>query len=114
MFWKQSISNKCPCSVSIRCFLFTEILAADPQLAEEIKFDLRRFEEEQKRAAKPATPVGVITPHGQMISPLLSPGVLGSPARGGTPVLTPPKLRNETPASRGATALAAKSKCLLV
>ncbi len=96
-----------------------EILAADPQLVEEIKFDLKRFEEEQKRAAKPATPIGVITPHGQMISPLLSPGVLGSPARGGASVFTPPRLRKETPmrqptpATRRVIALTTKSTCYM-
>ena len=33
-----------------------EVLAGDPQLAEEITFDLKRFDEEQKRAAVPTLP----------------------------------------------------------
>ena len=46
--------------------LFSEIMAADRQLAEEIEFDLKRFEEEQKRIAKPQTPLSA-TPHAQMV-----------------------------------------------
>lgn len=43
----------------------TDILTGDPQLAEEIEFDLRRFEEEQKRLRIPASIIG--TPLGQVI-----------------------------------------------
>ena len=78
------------------------MLAADRQLAEEIKFDLKRFEEEQKKAAVAQTPLAV-TPHAQMVSPLLSPGVLGSPAMApGGSMFTPPRLRREggSPAQR--------------
>ena len=46
--------------------LFSEIMAADRQLAEEIEFDLKRFEEEQKKIAKPQTPLSA-TPHAQMV-----------------------------------------------
>ena len=46
--------------------LFAEIMAADRQLAEEIEFDLKRFEEEQKKIAKPQTPLSA-TPHAQMV-----------------------------------------------
>lgn len=56
-----------------------DVLVADRQLAEEIKFDLKRFEEEQRLAGVQRTPA-VLTPHAQMISPLLTPGALGSPA----------------------------------
>ena len=50
------------------CCLFPEILAADKQLAEEIKFDLKRVEEEQRRAARaPNTPLPD-TPHAQIVS----------------------------------------------
>ena len=45
-----------------------DILASDKQLAEEIEFDLRRFEEEQQKAvAKGQTPA-VITPHTRVVS----------------------------------------------
>ena len=48
--------------------LSPEILAADKQLAEEIEFDLKRVEEEQRRAARaPNTPLPD-TPHAQMVS----------------------------------------------
>lgn len=49
-----------------------EILTGDPQLAEEIQFDLRKFDEEQKRllTEKPQTP-NTDTPLGQMVSPLI-------------------------------------------
>ena len=45
-----------------------EVLACDKQLAEEIEFDLKRFEEEQRRIAK--TPA-VVTPHAQMVTAVL-------------------------------------------
>ena len=48
----------------------TEILAADKQLAEEIEFDLKRMEEEQKKAAAARavyTPLPD-TPHAQLVS----------------------------------------------
>jgi len=43
-----------------------EILAADRQLAEEIEFDLKRFEEERKKITQPETPLSA-TPHAQMV-----------------------------------------------
>ena len=45
----------------------TDVLVADRQLAEEIKFDLKRFEEEQRLAGVQRTPA-VLTPHAQMVS----------------------------------------------
>ena len=49
------------------CFAcVSDIMAADKQLAEEIEFDLKRFEEEQKKIAKPQTPLSA-TPHAQMV-----------------------------------------------
>ena len=45
----------------------TEILAADKQLAEEIQFDLKRVEEEQKKAARAAHTPLAATPHAQMV-----------------------------------------------
>ena len=49
-------------------FFHAEILTGDPQLAEEIQFDLRKFDEEQKRllTEKPQTP-NTDTPLGQMV-----------------------------------------------
>ena len=44
-----------------------EILTADKQLAEEIAFDLKRVEEEQKKAAKAAQTPLAATPHAQMV-----------------------------------------------
>ena len=44
----------------------SEILAADRQLAEEIEFDLKRFEEERKKITQPETPLSA-TPHAQMV-----------------------------------------------
>lgn len=47
----------------------SDILATDPQLAEEIQFDLRRFEEEQKRLQDQCQPTGTTaTPLAQMVS----------------------------------------------
>ena len=47
----------------------SDILATDPQLAEEIQFDLRRFEEEQKRLQDQCRPTGTTaTPLAQMVS----------------------------------------------
>ncbi len=43
-----------------------EVLAGDPQLAEEITFDLKRFDEEQKKVAAQATPI-VTTPQSLMV-----------------------------------------------
>ena len=45
----------------------TDVLVADRQLAEEIKFDMKRFEEEQQLASVQRTPA-VLTPHAQMVS----------------------------------------------
>lgn len=45
----------------------TEILVADKQLAEEIQFDLKRVEEEQKKAARAAHTPLAVTPHAQMV-----------------------------------------------
>jgi len=45
-----------------------DILASDRQLAEEIEFDLRRFEEEQKKAAAKGQTPAVITPHTKVVS----------------------------------------------
>ena len=45
-----------------------DILAGDKQLAEEIEFDLRRFEEEQKKAAAKGQTPAVITPHTKVVS----------------------------------------------
>ena len=55
-------------SVSM-CLL--DILASDKQLAEEIEFDLRRFEEEQKKAAAKGQTPAVITPHTKVVSTLI-------------------------------------------
>ena len=41
-----------------------EILAGDPQLVQEIQFDLKRFDEEQKRAVQSPA---VTSPHGMMV-----------------------------------------------
>lgn len=43
-----------------------EILAGDPQLVQEIQFDLKRFDEEQRRAVQ--TPPISVTPHTMMVS----------------------------------------------
>ena len=48
----------------------TEILAADKQLAEEIQFDLKRVEEEQKKAVRAAHTPLAATPHAQIRAPL--------------------------------------------
>lgn len=49
-----------------------EILVADKQLAEEIEFDLKKLDEEQKKAAAAKAAAidtqQVITPHAQMVS----------------------------------------------
>ena len=45
-----------------------EILAADKQLAEEIEFDLKRMEEEQRKAARAVHTPLPDTPHAQMVS----------------------------------------------
>ena len=50
------------------CVCVTELLAADRQLAEEIKFDLKRVEEEQKKAARAVHTPLPDTPHAQMVS----------------------------------------------
>ena len=44
-----------------------EILAADKQLSEEVVFDLKRVEEEQKKAVKAAQTPLATTPHAQMV-----------------------------------------------
>ena len=50
----------------------SDILATDPQLAEEIQFDLRRFEEEQKRLQDQCRPTGTAaTPLAQMVRLIL-------------------------------------------
>ena len=54
-----------------------DVLGADPQLAEELAFDLKRFEEEQRRATI-QVPIPK-TPLAQLASPLLTPGALSSP-----------------------------------
>jgi condensin-2 complex subunit D3 len=78
----------------------TEILAVDKQLAEEIEFDLKRVEEEQRRAARaPNTPLPD-TPHAQMVSPLLTPGQVCVTPRS---VLTPPRLRATPTGNTGKT-----------
>ena len=46
-----------------------ELLAADTQLAQEIQFDLKRFDEEQRRAVQ--TPPTSVTPHALMVSAYL-------------------------------------------
>eukprot|EP00041_Stephanoeca_diplocostata_P035638 m.1264576 g.1264576 ORF g.1264576 m.1264576 type:complete len:1558 (+) comp24735_c0_seq11:92-4765(+) len=91
----------------------SDILAADRQLANEIEFDLQKFEEEQRAAEqerKEGTPVSVlgratpstpllfrgVTPGG--MSPLLSPSLFGSISSRtngtpGTPAFAAPKLR---------------------
>ena len=43
-----------------------EILAGDPQLVQEIQFDLKRFDEEQRRTIQ--TPPISVTPHTMMVS----------------------------------------------
>ena len=111
-----------------------EILAGDPQLVQEIQFDLKRFDEEQRRTIQ--TPPISVTPHTMMVSdcaslscywyrihnqmltsslfqvsPLLSPGVLG-PVATTTVMATPPKLK--TPAGgqqRTAPRAVGKSMC---
>ena len=51
-----------------------EILVADKQLAEEIEFDLKKLEEEQKKAAAAKAATAAVstpqaaTPHAQMVS----------------------------------------------
>jgi len=50
------------------CVCIVDILASDKQLAEEIEFDLRRFEEEQKKAATKGQTPAVITPHTKVVS----------------------------------------------
>ena len=51
-----------------------EILVADKQLAEEIEFDLKKLEEEQKKAAAAKAATATVstpqaaTPHAQMVS----------------------------------------------
>ncbi|XP_065191114.1 condensin-2 complex subunit D3-L-like isoform X1 [Sycon ciliatum] len=60
-----------------------DILSADRQLAREIEYDLKKFEEEEERraaceasvVAKPCS----LTPHTQMMSPLLGTPVVSSP-----------------------------------
>ncbi|XP_065903031.1 condensin-2 complex subunit D3-L-like isoform X3 [Dysidea avara] len=87
-----------------------DILAGDKQLAEEIEFDLRRFEEEQKKAAAKGQTPAVITPHTKVVSPLLPPAELHTPptqqgapvAITATPMATPhPAI---TPAAKAALA----------
>ena len=48
-----------------------DILASDKQLAEEIEFDLRRFEEEQHKAAAKGQTPAVIRPHTRVVSLLI-------------------------------------------
>jgi len=43
-------------------------LASDKQLAEEIEFDLRRFEEEQQKAVAKGQAPTVIIPHTRVVS----------------------------------------------
>ena len=45
----------------------SDILASDRQLAEEIEFDLKRYEEDQKKLAREQTPTLSVTPHAQMV-----------------------------------------------
>ena len=60
----QSVRTVTACVSSV--LAVSEILAADRQLAQEIEFDLKRFEEEQKKIAQPQTPL-TATPHAQMV-----------------------------------------------
>ena len=61
--WSLSLLSR----ALINIFVLSEILAADKQLAEEIEFDLKRVEEEQKKANRaPHTPLAA-TPHAQMV-----------------------------------------------
>ncbi|KAL5479917.1 hypothetical protein EMCRGX_G023519 [Ephydatia muelleri] len=73
-----------------------DVLGADPQLAEELAFDLKRFEEEQRRATI-QLPVPK-TPLAQLASPLLTPGALSSPVNQAATLervpFTPPRLRH--------------------
>ena len=48
-------------------YVCSEILAADKQLAEEIEFDLKRVEEEQKKASRAVHTPLAATPHAQMV-----------------------------------------------
>lgn len=57
----------CKCAICNMFCYDTEILAADKQLAEEIQFDLKRVEEEQKKAARAAHTPLAATPHAQMV-----------------------------------------------
>ena len=50
--------------VFTQLFTHTDILTGDPQLADEIEFDLRRFEEDHIAAAA----VPAETPHAQLVS----------------------------------------------
>ena len=43
----------------------SEILAGDPQLVQEIQFDLKRFDEEQRKVVNTPTD---ITPHAMMVT----------------------------------------------
>ena len=65
MIWLHCVHTVTACVSSV--VAVSEILAADRQLAQEIEFDLKRFEEEQKKIAKPQTPL-TATPHAQMVS----------------------------------------------
>ena len=51
-------------------YVCVDILASDKQLAEEIEFDLRRFEEEQQKAVAKGQAPAVITPHTRVVSSL--------------------------------------------
>lgn len=45
----------------------SDILSCDKQLADEIEFDLKRFDEEQRKIAKVIQTPAVATPHAQMV-----------------------------------------------
>ena len=45
----------------------SDILTTDKQLAEEIEFDLRRLDDEQKRVAKTVQTPLAVTPHAQLV-----------------------------------------------
>ena len=56
-------------------FSHVDILTGDPQLAEEIEFDLRQFEKEQNKPQAPTTTTILDTPLAQVmrgVSPLAS------------------------------------------
>ena len=61
---KVATAAAVPC-VFTQLFTHTDILTGDPQLADEIEFDLRRFEEDHIAAA---AAVPAETPHAQLVS----------------------------------------------